>query len=79
MRTSYEYLIIVEGHIPPQWADRFDGMNLISGPDKTRLLGPLADNSALLGLLDHLSALNLNLISVQRLPCSGNPNGLEQR
>ena len=59
------YEIRVHGHLADRWAAWFDGMTLIRQADGTTLLdGPVADQSALHGLLRKVSDLGLSLVSV---------------
>jgi hypothetical protein len=59
------YEIRVTGHLAPRWAAVFDGMTLTPQPDGTTVIhGPVADQSALHGLLRMLSDLGLPLVSV---------------
>lgn len=62
------YDICVEGHLPEHWSRWFDGLAIHNEPDGyTRLSGCLADQAALFGVLTRLHALNLMLISVNRI------------
>jgi hypothetical protein len=57
--------IRVKGHLADRWAAWFDGMTLTRQPDGTTILdGPVADQSALHGLLCKVSDLGLPLVSV---------------
>jgi hypothetical protein len=59
------YEIRVTGHLAPRWAAFFDGMTLTPQDDGTTVIhGPVADQSALHGLLHKLSDLGLHLVSV---------------
>ncbi len=59
------YEIVISGHLPPQWAAAFDGMELYCRNNgQTAISGFLPDQSALYGLLLHLRDLGLTLISV---------------
>ena len=59
------YEIRVKGHLPDRWAAWFDGMTLTRCADGTTALhGPVADQSALHGLLRKISDLGLPLVSV---------------
>jgi hypothetical protein len=59
------YEIRVKGHLADRWAAWFDGMTLTRQADGTTLLhGPVADQSALHGLLRRISDLGLPLLSV---------------
>ena len=60
------------GHLAPRWAAWFDGMTLTHQDDGTTVIhGPVADQSALHGLLRKLSDLGLPLVSVT--PLSARP------
>jgi hypothetical protein len=59
------YEIRVKGHLADRWAAWFDGMTLTRQGDGTTVLdGPVADQSALHGLLRKVSDLGLPLVSV---------------
>lgn len=61
--TSYE--IRVAGHLPPQWADWFEGLTMTLDEDgDTILTGPVIDQAALYGLLKKMRDLGLSLVSV---------------
>ena len=63
------YEIRVKGHLADRWAAWFDGMTLTRRPDGTTVLdGPVADQSALHGLLRKVSDLGLPLVSVTPTP-----------
>lgn len=62
------YEICVEGHLPDRWSDLFDELVIRNAPNgETTLTGLLTDQSALFGVLERIHALNLVLISVNRL------------
>ncbi len=62
---SERYEIRVAGHLAPRWTAFFEGMTLTPDRDGTTVIaGPVADQSALHGLLRKLSDLGLPLISV---------------
>jgi hypothetical protein len=62
------YEIRVEGCLSDRWADWFEGLTIQAGPNgETMLSGPLPDQAALFGMLTKIHALNLILISVNRL------------
>ena len=75
MRAAQEpdrYEIRVKGHLADRWAASFDGMTLTRGADGTTVLdGPVADQSALHGLLRKVSDLGLPLVSVTPSPGNG--------
>jgi hypothetical protein len=61
------YRIRIKGRLAPRWATRFDGMTLTDGDDGTTLIqGPVVDQAALHGLLQHVRDTGLPLISVTR-------------
>ncbi len=62
---SEHYAIRVTGHLTPRWNAHFDGMTLTPEDDGTTVIhGPVADQSALHGLLRRLGDLGLPLVSV---------------
>ncbi len=64
MRPEW-YEIRVEGQLPSDWSDWFEGLNIQSGPPGESVLwGPVADQAALHGVLAKIRDLNLKLISV---------------
>jgi hypothetical protein len=66
------YEIRVRGHLADRWAAWFDGMTLTRQADGTTVLdGPVADQSALHGLLRKVSDLGLPLVSVAPAPAPG--------
>ncbi len=72
MRSAQEpdrYEIRVKGHLADRWAASFDGMTLTRRADGTTVLdGPVADQSALHGLLRKVSDLGVPLVSVTSTP-----------
>ena len=72
MRSAQEpdrYEIRVKGHLADRWAAWFDGMTLTRRADGTTVLdGPVADQSALHGLLRKVSDLGLPLVSLTPTP-----------
>ena len=61
------YAIKVEEHLDHRWSEWLDGFAVAHCDDGTTLLsGPVADQSALYGLLIKLRDLGLSLISVNR-------------
>ena len=72
------YQIQVQGWISERWADWFDGMTITvnsnnndedDAPAITTLTGAVADQAALLGLLQQLYTLGLPLLLVRRKEC----------
>ncbi|MEM7132657.1 MAG: hypothetical protein AAF702_40520 [Chloroflexota bacterium] len=65
------YRIYVQGTLGNQWADYFGGLAIAQTSTPTSgvtvLTGRLADQAALLGVLNHLYGLGLPLIGVEWL------------
>jgi hypothetical protein len=66
------YRICVRGRITPNWSDRFDGMKITTtatadGLVVTTLVGVLADQSALVGVINSLHDLRLAMLCVECL------------
>lgn len=71
-----EYQIRVVGYLDESWSDRFSGMAILqceTGRPKpeTTLIGPLADQAALFGVLNALYNMRLPLIAVECLSVEG--------
>ena len=63
------YEIRVEGHLTKRWSVWFEGMDIRNEPNgETVLSGAFPDQAALFGLLAKIQALNLVLVSVNRVP-----------
>jgi ABC-2 type transport system ATP-binding protein len=61
------YSIRVKGHLSDAWSEWFDGLTIVNeSGDEAVISGPVADQSALHGLLARVHALNLPLLSVSR-------------
>ncbi len=69
------YEIRLEGHVDEHWSEWFDNLIIThDDDDNTILAGPVADQSALHGLLKKVHDLGLRLISVTEVEAnSGNP------
>ena len=70
------YEIQVLGEVDWGWQEWFDGLAVSFAPTGdqpcvTTLIGPVADQAALRGLLCKLWDLNLTLISVRRIEADG--------
>ncbi len=62
------YEIRVKGHLGPEWADWFEGLELKPFEDGQMVLaGRILDQAALIGVLIRLNRLNLALLSVRSL------------
>lgn len=63
------YEIRIEGQLSDRWSDWFAGLAVHHTlSDETTLIGSLADQAALFGVLAKIQALNLTLISVNLVP-----------
>jgi hypothetical protein len=61
------YQIRVKGNLEQKWSDWFHGFAIEAQPDdETLLVGSVADQAALHGILTKISNLGLPLLSVQR-------------
>jgi hypothetical protein len=60
-----EYEIRVQGHLDSRWSAWLEGLGLSTENDGTTVIrGPIADQSALHGLLQRLRDMGLPLVSV---------------
>ena len=62
------YQIRVRGALDPHWSGWFDGMAIADDAGDTLLIGPLADQAALYGVLHRIRDLGLILLAVAQLP-----------
>ena len=62
-----DYEIRIAGKLDPSWSDWFDGLMITYQNDETLLVGVIADQAALLGILTKIGRLNLTLLSVNIL------------
>jgi hypothetical protein len=69
VRQAPVYEIRVKGHLDsPHWSEWFDGLTLtLTENGETILSGPVADQSALHGLLSKVRDLGLPLVSVNQV------------
>ena len=68
------YQIIVSGHLDYKWKDWFDGFEISHQENnETCMVGPVADQAALHGLLAKIRDLGLSLSSVTRLEHQNDP------
>jgi len=62
------YAIRIKGHLANSWSEAFDGMEITqTRGGETLIIGAVADQAALHGLLVRIRDLNLTLISVARV------------
>jgi hypothetical protein len=59
------YEIRVKGHLDDRWAEWFDGLSIkVEASGETLIVGPVADQAALFGLLKKVRDLGIPLLSV---------------
>lgn len=62
------YRITVRGRLSDRFVSAFDGLTLEPGRGETSLVGPIADQAELFGVLDRLRDFGLELIRVEEVP-----------
>jgi hypothetical protein len=62
--SSTRYRIVVKGRLSERFGSSLEDVKIEPLPGQTALLGEFVDGTALYGLLDHLRALNIELVSV---------------
>jgi hypothetical protein len=62
------YRITVRGRLTDRFASAFEGMTLRPGPGETVLIGEIADQAQLRGIVDCLWDFGLELLSVNEVP-----------
>ena len=65
--SPVQYRITLRECLDAAWSEGFEQMVISIEGGRTVLTGPVADQSALHGLLNRIRDLNLNLLSVERL------------
>jgi hypothetical protein len=58
------YRIVVRGELSQRYTPAFEGMTLATGDGHTAIIGPVTDQAHLHGLLNRVSDLGLELLSV---------------
>ena len=61
------YRIVVRGELSQRYTLAFEGMTLATGEGQTAIIGPVTDQAHLHGLLNRVSDLGLELLSVNVL------------
>lgn len=68
LNSPHVYEIRVEGLLPEDWSQWFEGLKIKHiCENKTILKGALADQAALIGVLNKIHGLHLDLLSIMRL------------
>lgn len=66
--TGFTYQIRIKGQLRDSWSGYFADLALsLDGDRNTLLIGPIADQAALRGVLCQIWDLNLEVLSVNRL------------
>ena len=65
--TPVRYEICLEGVLPAYREVWFEGMRIIVRDEMTMLVGPVADQAALHGLLERIRDLGIPLVSLRRM------------
>ncbi|HEX2739971.1 MAG TPA: hypothetical protein VHM69_05955 [Rubrobacter sp.] len=63
--TRTVYRIVMCGELSPRYAAAFEGMNMEARNGCTILTGEVIDQPHLHGILDHIGALGLEILSVE--------------
>lgn len=66
--SAQDYEITFEGDLDEKSRPEFEPLHVVERDGVTRLVGRLADQSALHGVLARLEVLNLVLVEVKRRP-----------
>ncbi len=71
-RSRHRYEIRVKGHLNRQWSDWLGGLEMrLLDNGEMILSGPIADQAALMGILNKLVGLNLALLAFRELQAEG--------
>jgi hypothetical protein len=63
-----KYRIRVQGTLPPQWSAWFEGLSIShEAPHDTILVGKVADQAALYGVISRVRDLGLTLVAIERV------------
>ena len=68
------YRLVVRSELSERYAAAFEGMKLETKDGQTILFGEIIDQPHLFGILDRISGLGLQLLSVQALPENAHSN-----
>ena len=75
-RKGTLYRIRIRGVLSEMLLGAFPGLEAEARPDETVLVGTLADQAALYGVLGEIEALGLELLEVSRVPSGGGPQAV---
>ena len=75
MIRDVSYQITIQGHLDRHWTDWFDGLRITHEANgTTTLAGPLADQTALHGVLIKIRDLGLPLLAVATVTIDESPD-----
>ena len=77
--TRTLYRIVTRSELSERYAAAFDGMQMDTKDGETILIGEIIDQRHLLGILERINGLGLQLLSVQPLPDDAHPNADGER
>jgi hypothetical protein len=72
--TAMVYRLVVRSELSERYAVAFEGMKMETKDGQTILIGEIIDQPHLFGILDRISGLGLELLSVQALPEDAHSN-----
>lgn len=74
--AQFLYEIRVDGLLHERWSEWLDGLSLRLDQNETVLTAAVPDQAALRGLLNRIWDLNLEVISLSRLPAKAGSGGV---
>ena len=63
--AATRYRLVLDGELSPRYATVFERMHMESGGGVTVVVGAIADQAELHGLLDRIASLGIKLISIE--------------
>ena len=79
MRIGRVYLIVVRRELGKKYAGAFEGMEMEAQYGVTVLTGKIIDQPHLYGIIDRISGLGLELLSLQALPDDAHQGARDNR
>ena len=61
---AVRYRIVVAGQLGPRFSGAFEGMRVEPADENTVIVGQIADQAQLQGILERIASLGLRLVSV---------------
>lgn len=69
--TAFEFEIRVAGVLPPDVLEELEHLRVVTRSTETVLQGPVADQAALVGIINRLQGLGIELREVRQLGAGG--------